>query len=281
MALQVLCIRRILLLWILVPAVAMAAADDGRVARVYDTVITRSDITPSPAVAERVRGQLPPAEYADWLRKYQHTHLNTLIWRAVQNRLLASDHAQPTTAEIQALVAYLREREAHEVEHLQDKRDRLQRVLDSTASLDPRVREQYNARIATLDGLIEHAKRRRAASKGVPNYEALHARSLQRVAEQTVRAWKFNKLLYDKYHGRVVFQQAGLEPVDAYTMLIAELRAAKAVEIYDTGYGDPFAQMEAYVKMPHAYIEKAEAVRYFARPWWVAGEHPADRSHAQ
>ncbi len=260
-----------ILLWALLaaPLCAFAADNGGRVARVYDTVITRSEITPSPAVAARVRGQLAPKEYAEWEDRYQRRRLNVLVWRAVQDRVLQQHHIEPSAAEVQALVDYLQEREAHEVETLQDKRDRLQRVLDSMATLEPRVRKQYQARIATLDGLIAHAKQRRAASKDIPNYAQLHARSLKRVAVHTVRQWKFNKFLYEKYGGRVIFQQAGLEPVDAYVKLIALLRADKAVEVYDQSHGDPFAQIEAYVKSPHAYIKKEEAQRYFARPWWT------------
>ena len=78
-----------------------------------------------------------------------------------------------------------------------------------------------------------------------------------------------NKALYEKYGGRVIFQQAGYEPVGAYAAMIAEAERGRAVEILDPSFPRPFARMKKYLKMGHNYLPKEAGDEYFATPWWL------------
>ena len=85
----------------------------------------------------------------------------------------------------------------------------------------------------------------------------------------TVHRWNVNKALYEKYGGRVIFQQAGYEPVDAYRALIGEVQERNAVEILDPSFPAPFADMIKYLDIPHQYMPKMEADKYFSKPSWL------------
>ena len=90
---------------------------------------------------------------------------------------------------------------------------------------------------------------------------------MQRVAQTTVRNWKFNKALYEKYGGRVIFQQAGCEPLDAYKTFWDEQR--KNVEIFDQRFQSVFDAFEKYYEMVHSFVAKENADKYFFSPWWT------------
>ena len=90
---------------------------------------------------------------------------------------------------------------------------------------------------------------------------------MQGAAQTTVRNWKFNKALYAKYGGRVIFQQAGCEPLDAYKTFWDEQR--KNVEIFDQRFQPAFNWFEKYYNMDHSFVAKKDADKYFSSPWWT------------
>ncbi len=44
--------------------------------------------------------------------------------------------------------------------------------------------------------------------------------------------------------------------------------AVNEVEILDPSFPAPFADMIKYLDIPHHYMPKEEADRYFKKPWW-------------
>jgi hypothetical protein len=53
----------------------------------------------------------------------------------------------------------------------------------------------------------------------------------EEIAGAFIRQWKINKALYEHYGGRIVFQQGGPEPLDAYRKFLEESRARGDFEI--------------------------------------------------
>ena len=45
------------------------------------------------------------------------------------------------------------------------------------------------------------------------------------MAAAFIRQWKINRALYQQYGGRIIFQQGGPEPLDAYRKFLEEQRA--------------------------------------------------------
>ena len=93
----------------------------------------------------------------------------------------------------------------------------------------------------------------------------------RQVAEHWVRAWKLNQALYHEFGGRIIFQQAGWEPIDAYRKLLDQYAANKAFVVYD-----PALRTAVYSYFGHkfVYADETKARFYFEKPWW-------ERTHAE
>lgn len=56
------------------------------------------------------------------------------------------------------------------------------------------------------------------------------------MARSLIRAWKINKALFDQYGGRVIYQQMGPEPLDAYRRFLEDRLQAGAFKLSDRKY---------------------------------------------
>ncbi len=64
--------------------------------------------------------------------------------------------------------------------------------------------------------------------------EMVEANRMQReFARAIIQQWKVNRALYEQYGGRIIFQQLGPEPLDAYREFLEEKRREGAFEIND------------------------------------------------
>lgn len=87
-----------------------------------------------------------------------------------------------------------------------------------------------------------------------------------KMAHQIVRGWKINKRLYEKYGGRIAYQQAGLESVDAYFKFINELVQSKKIEIVTSEFG---SILTSTINLENQkFMGDKDAKRAFDVPWW-------------
>lgn len=119
---------------------------------------------------------------------------------------------------------------------------------------------------------VRHYETRKAHIKDMPpEFAELAGEAEQQVAEAMVGQWKINKVLYDEYGGRIIFQQAGLEPIDAYAVFLRYIEEEGALEILDPDYTGVMQTMEDYIGMGHSVIPEGEKDiygHYFERPDW-------------
>jgi hypothetical protein len=66
------------------------------------------------------------------------------------------------------------------------------------------------------------------------------AAARQEIAAAFIKQWKINKALHDQYGGRVIFQQGGPEPLDAYRAFLEERQAAGDFAIDDPAMVEDF-----------------------------------------
>jgi hypothetical protein len=84
-----------------------------------------------------------------------------------------------------------------------------------------------------------------------------------------IRQWKVNQALYQQYGGRIVFQQGGPEPLDAYAKFLEEARARGDFEILDRDLEDAFWKYYRDDSI-HSFFEpgsKEEAQAFASPPW--------------
>jgi Trp operon repressor len=246
---------------------AAAETPSGVVARVFGNDIRLGDISPPERSPSQIEKRRSGTDYKAWLHDYRKKRLDARIWADVTGRVLKERGLEPTAAEIAELASFMAAKRVGRLSEFKARRDRLKRKL-ARSGLAPAERKRVGEHLATIEKLIAHEHEQRKIGQTIPNYAEIQRRSAERVARVTVRQWNTNKALYEKYGGRVIFQQAGYEPVDAYRALIGELRERQAVEILDPSFPYPFANMIKYLDMPHQYMPKAEADRYFKKPWW-------------
>lgn len=90
-----------------------------------------------------------------------------------------------------------------------------------------------------------------------------------RFAQAMIRAWKVNRALYDRYGGRLVRQQLGPEPLDAYGAFLRERREAGDFSLTDPGLEMAFW---SYFEEPqrHVFLDPQDeaALWAFVLPPW-------------
>jgi len=94
------------------------------------------------------------------------------------------------------------------------------------------------------------------------------------LAVESIRAWKTNRELFKQYGGRVIFQQAGPEPLDAYRDFLKEQEKKGAFRINDAAAEKQFWKYFTDDKS-HVFLDNAEGKKAFDNPWWQMAKPPS------
>lgn len=143
---------------------------------------------------------------------------------------------------------------------------RLRKSLENTIATF-RQSIQLSERIAEEDKIRDEGMRKRIGAESLVGFKRQLRKSRRRSSELWVARWKMNKALYDKYGGRVIFQQAGIEPIDAYREYLKDIRQKGDLKILKAVYLDVFDEFERYLMMDHNYLSEP-GDRLFERPYW-------------
>jgi hypothetical protein len=118
------------------------------------------------------------------------------------------------------------------------------------------------AEIAAFRAYFQTVVPARGAAKRPPSEQEIKGQ--EAVAKIFVERWKFNKSLYEKYGGRVAFQQAGPEPVEAYQRWLEDEQKARRFELVEPRWRDAF--WEYY--RPKYHVSLADNPDAFKVPQW-------------
>jgi hypothetical protein len=98
------------------------------------------------------------------------------------------------------------------------------------------------------------------------------------VASAFIRQWKINRALYRQYGGRIIFQQGGPEPLDAYREFLEEQQKLGAFRIMDASlereFWSYYVNDSIHSFYPAGSREEAQA---FETPWWLLDSPPDAR----
>ena len=91
------------------------------------------------------------------------------------------------------------------------------------------------------------------------------------ITADLIRQWKINRALYQQYGGRIVFQQGGPEPLDAYRKFLEESSARGDFRITNPGLDAGFWRYYRD-ESNHEFFKdgSAEEAKAFANPPWLA-----------
>lgn len=249
-------------------ALGLAGAAPGpAVARVGAQRILASELEPSARAEEMARQRDPRFDREVWLREQRRQALEGKVWTLLSEAFLKEVGMQPTAAEVESLARYLGAVSDKQSKMMAEHRVKLEAEMRAPGTSADRRRElsERIQQIGKTQGTLEQHARQGAADPAVAK---MMQESRRQVAEHSVRQWKLNKALYERYGGRVIFQQAGLEPLDAMQAFLDESRKQKRYEILDPAYADIFAELRRYAAQKHTEMPRSEADFYFAQPWW-------------
>ena len=190
--------------------------------------------------------------------------LNGLIFGTLLEQFAKDNRIEPTAEEIDTFILRTKEQERkHQIQFEKD-RKRLMAEL-KTDTLSERERRNKESQLKSIESILKVTREMKQQSKGME--ESLR-RMRRKSARQFVRSWKINHALYAKYGGRVIFQQAGVEPLDAYRDFLKEHESNGNFKILDKKYEAPFWRYFVNDAM-HTFYSEDDGVKFINTPWWL------------
>lgn len=145
---------------------------------------------------------------------------------------------------------------------MEARRSELQKALASKTPED-KERQQLEAELKAINQM-QQAMKAADGRAGTPESDAAEAR----VARAFIEQWKVNQAMYRKYGGRVIFQQSGPEPLDAYHEFFKAAQQSGEFEILNKEFEQAFWSYYTTDNI-HKFIPESEKEQAINTPWWM------------
>lgn len=238
-------------------ATVQAFAAEAPVAEILGKPVTLTDLDAG------VAANLPKSATADDKLRHRKERLRGLVWSAVFDDYARQRRLEPTAAEIESNIRSNARLRAQLHTEREQQRAALVEEL-KTPSLSTARRQQAQQHLNTLDSIrVFDAQREQELHD--PERRKMQQEAERQVAAHWVRGWKINQALYREFGGRIIFQQAGWEPIDAYRKLLDQYAAKKVFVVHDPALRDA---VYGYFQHKFVYADETKAKFYFDKPWW-------------
>lgn len=188
-----------------------------------------------------------------------------VILNKLVDRYVADQAIEVEAAEIDAYLEAMREAMQQDRQQQQARRAELEQKLNA-ADLSESERQTLERELATLDEILNDA-----ANTAGDSAEEQAAR--RQIASAFIRQWKINRALYQQYGGRIIHQQGGPEPLDAYLQFLEQQDAAGAFKILDNAFETGFWRYYTTDSLHSFYpAGSEEEKRAFDIPVWLANK---------
>jgi len=238
------------------------------VAEVLGKRITGKDINLNSEMVERKRNEMDAAKFSQWYNSRLESRIRSLIYKPLIEQYVEDRNIEATDAEIQAFVRKVRETMTKQEMKWEEQRAQLVKDIQS-ANLTKAEKDKMTSRLETIERILNRWKEQEQRRE---ENESEHQKIQEDIAKVFIRVWKVNKALFDKYGGRVIFQQAGPEPLDAYRKFLKEQEAKGSFQIMDERVARLFWNYYTNDKMHTFYSDEDEAAKMMAIPWWLHKE---------
>jgi hypothetical protein len=198
-------------------------------------------------------------------------NFDSLIINALLEQFEMENNLKPTAEELDTFIMKQEEREKQQQLQFEKQRSRLLTEL-KVNTLSEQERKDKESELQTTESYLTNSRMNKEKWKGQEEQIRIMTRNL---AEQFVKMWKINKALYAKYGGRVIFQQVGAEPVDAYRDFLKEQEKKGAFQFIDKTYEASFWRYFTNDAI-HSFYKKAEGARFINTPWWMMEPTPEE-----
>jgi hypothetical protein len=230
----------------LVAGVALAAGlpaqDETPVAKIRSALVFARELQPRETATD-------PA----MLHRLRKDRLAAMIWTAVKEEFCRTRDCTPSETEIAQFQEAM----------IKQKEQSIREMESQLRGLDSAIARQQPAS-------AQHARLERdraALAKTLDTLRATAAVFDRRIDAGFVGNWKFFRELHHAYGGRVIFQQAGPEPLDAMRKVLEEQEKLGTFAVYDPALRNAFWQyytITGHTPMP-------DGASFLEKPWWL---HP-------
>lgn len=217
--------------------------------------------------AHQTYGDMKDPVAGEVLGKVIHTRdadeLRFVVLKQLTDRYADANGITVTQGEKDAYVRNMRNRLQKDREQNATRRDRLTRRL-AAGELPEVERKALASELDTVNRTIE--------ALGPPQSAAAdpdEMKEREQIADAFIRQWKINRALYQQYGGRIIFQQGGPEPLDAYRWFLEERQARGDFRILNKDI--ELAFWRYYVtESIHSFYPRGskEEAQVFAMPPW-------------
>lgn len=190
--------------------------------------------------------------------------LNGMIFGALLEQYAKENKIEPTEAELDAFVKKTEEMGKQQQADFEKDRKKLTQELNSP-SLTEKEKKEKAERLKTIESILKTTKEVEEKTKGMDEKMRTMKRNM---AQHFVKTWKINKSLYEKYGGRIIFQQAGVEPLDAYRQFLKEQEKKGVFKILNKDYEASFWKYFVNDSM-HTFYSKGDGAKFMKTPWWL------------
>jgi hypothetical protein len=215
-----------------------------------------------------------PSERADFL--------NQAVWTRLKAKYVRENKLEPTEEEIEEFLEGSRRAKEKSRAGWKERRERLQTELAGD-DLNDQQRVESEERLKTLERLLESDLQDEADREQMTPEEREDLKRFERdMARDWVTRWKVNNSLFEKCGGRVMFQQAGMEPYDAYRQFLTDQEKAGAFKILDEELREEYwAEWPEDPPGPKAFVSEGEQAKSaISKRWWVEGVKEKEEGEA-
>lgn len=194
-------------------------------------------------------------------------NLNFLIFGSLLQQFAKDNKIEPTAEELDDYYDFIVKTQRRLQIKWEEDRKKLVAELKAT-TLSERERKNKESQLQSIESILKTTREMKEKTKGMEE-------QLRQVARQFVGRWKINKALYAKYGGRVIFQQLGVEPLDAYRDFLREQEKNGAFQILDNEVRGPFWRYFTNDSM-HTFYSKDDGAKFINTPWWMMEQPPEE-----
>lgn len=203
------------------------------------------------------------------IRANEQKEMRAIIAGALVQEYIRAHALEPTPAECAPFLEYIdRMKERNAAEWQAKQRDLRQQL--ASGNLSDEQRKELRASLDHVETLLKNDARRREEEARNPEQTRMMN---EHVAMRVVQDWKLNQALYRQYGGRIIFQQAGSEPLDAYRDFLWDQEKAGAFHILAPQYEGSFWNYFTNDTI-HTFYPRENAATLMNTPWWLKEPPP-------
>jgi hypothetical protein len=187
--------------------------------------------------------------------------LQGLIVGTLMEEFALASRFDATDKEVKQYHAWSKEMNKEQRANFEQHREKLRSELKEP-DLDEKKRAEREKELAVIENVL---------TKSEPPAEEPDETD-RRIARAMIVQWKLNNALYRRYGGRVIFQQAGAEPIDAYRDFLKEHEKQGSFKILDPQIRSEFWRYFTDDSMHSFFRNEVGQIIMTTPPWLLTDE---------